>query len=320
VAVTRRIVWRGGGEPVIEGSAVEMARDTPRLSRDELLAFVRGARVLVSMYHDKVDAELLDSAGEQLLGVCNYAVGYENIDIAECARRGVKVTNTPDVVTEGTANLAMALMLAVARRVVEGDRFARSAAYHESGGLSMSSFMGRHLAGQTLLIVGAGRIGRAVAMRAQAFGMRTLYVARGRHLDFEQAPLAARRVELEEGLRLADVVSLHTPLTPQTRHLLNADRLALLKPTAIVVNTARGPVIDEAALARTLKEKRIWGAGLDVFEFEPKVSESLIGLENVVLTPHIGSAEGYWREEMTSMAFENAKAILEGRDPPNRIA
>jgi glyoxylate reductase len=162
-------------------------------------------------------------------------------------------------------------------------------------------------------------MGRGVALRALGFGMRVLYVARGRHWDFEMAPIAAERVDLEEGLARADVVSIHTPLTPETRHLLDARRIGLLKKTAIVVNTARGPVVDERALAAALREGRIYGAGLDVYEFEPTVSEELLGLSNVVLTPHIGSAEEKYRLEMTRMVSENAAAILRGEDAPNRV-
>ncbi len=315
VVVTREVT----GVVDVPGAEVRMGRDTPRLGREELLAFVKGASVVVSMYHDQVDAEFLDAAGPGLKGVCNYAVGYENIDVPLCTRRGVVVTNTPDAVTEGTANMAVALMLAVARRVAEGDRFVRSGAYAASGGLSMAALLGMHLTGQTLLIVGAGRIGRAVALRALAFGMRVVYAARTRHMDFELAPIAGRRVELDEGLALADVVSIHAPLTDQTRHLIDARRLGLMKRTAILVNTARGPIVQEEALVEALGAGRIWGAGLDVYEFEPRVAKGLIGLENVVLTPHVGSGERRYRELMTEMVSANARAILAGRPAPNAV-
>jgi glyoxylate reductase len=315
VAITRAVP----GRVEIHGARVKVAPALPQMSRAELLEFIRGARVVGTMFHDRVDAEFLDAAGAQLKGVCNYAVGVDNIDLALCRSRGVIVTNTPDAVTEGTANLAFGLLLAVARKIVEGDRFCRSGRFEKEGNTFPTGWCGMHLAGRTMLIVGAGRIGRAVAMRAQAFGMRVEYFARSRHLDFEQAPLAARRVGLEEGLRSADVVSVHTPLTPDTRHILNAASLSLLKPTAIVINTSRGPTIDEGALAEALAAKRLWGAGLDVFEKEPKIHARLIGLENVVLTPHIGSAELHWREEMTRLVCENAAAIVAGREPGNRV-
>jgi lactate dehydrogenase-like 2-hydroxyacid dehydrogenase len=315
VAITRAVP----GRVEIPGARVQIAPALPQMSRAELLAFIRGATVVGTMFHDRVDAEFLQAAGPQLKGVCNYAVGVDNIDLALCRSRNVIVTNTPDAVTEGTANLAFGLLLAVARKIVEGDRFCRSGRFETEGNTFPTGWCGMHLAGQTMLIVGAGRIGRAVAMRAQAFGMRILYFARSRHLEFEQAPLAAKRVTLEDGLPVADVVSVHTPLTPDTRHILNAASLALLKPTAIVINTSRGPTIDETALAEALFAKRIWGAGLDVFEHEPKIHQRLLALDNVVLTPHIGSAEQHWREEMTRLVCENAAAIVAGRKPPNIV-
>lgn len=290
-----------------------------RPERAWVLSHVRGAQFVVTMFSDKVDAEFLDAAGPQLKGVSNFAVGYENIDLAECARRGVTVTNTPNAVTEGTADLAWLLVLAVARRLVEADRFARSGAWAQSGGLSMSDFMGQDLTGRTLLIVGAGRIGYAVASRALAWGMRVLYTARSQHWEFELAPMAARRVNLEDGLREADVISVHTPLTSDTRHLINRERLALVKPSAILVNTARGPVVDEEALADALASGRLWGAGLDVFEREPTVHPKLLGLTNVTMTPHIGSAEKRFREAMAGMVSANIRAMIAGQTPPNRV-
>lgn len=287
--------------------------------RDALLAFVGGADILVSMFSDRVDAELLDAAGGSLKGVCNFAVGFNNIDLDACRERGIRVTNTPDAVTEGTADIAWTLVLAVARRLIEGDRYARSGAWKDNGPLGMAEFLGMDLTGRTLLVVGAGRIGFAVAARAKAWGMRVLYTARTRKWAMELAPVAGEWVELDHGLEQADVVSLHTPLTDETHHLIDARRLALMKPTAILVNTARGPVVDEAALARALAENRLWGAGLDVFEREPEIHEGLVGLDNVTMTPHIGSAEVRFREAMTRMVAENAAAILAGRTPPNIV-
>lgn len=307
------------GVPVIPEAEVRMAADNPRLSREELKAFVRGASVLITMFHDKVDAELLDAAGPGLKGVCNFAVGFDNIDLKLCAERGITVCNTPDAVTEGTANLAWALLLACARRLIEGDRFVRAGRFEREGNPAITEFLGMHLTGQSMLIIGPGRIGKAIAMRSLAFGMRVMYVSRSRHLDMELAPLAAERVELEEGLRRADVVSISTPLTAQTKHLINAERLKLMKATAIIVNTARGAIIDEGALVDALRGKRLWGAGLDVFEFEPKVSAALLEMENCVMTPHIGSAERRFREIMTEMVSENARAILKGERAPNVV-
>lgn len=314
VAVTRRVP----GELIVPGAKVEILTDAlPK--REDVLRFARNADVLVSMYTEQVDEVLLDAAGPQLRGVCNFAVGVNNIDLAACQRRGVIVTNTPNAVTEGTADLAWLLILAVARRLIEADRYARSPEYPARGPLGMAEWLGLDLTGRTLLIVGAGRIGLATAHRAQAWGMKTLYVARSRHWEFELAPLAAERVDLDEGLARAHVVSIHTPLTLETRHLIDERRLGLMRPDAILVNTSRGPTVDEAALARALSEGRIWGAGLDVFENEPVIHPDLLQAPNTVLTPHIGSAEIRYREMMTQMVAENASAILAGREPPNRV-
>ena len=290
------------------------------MPRQELLRFVRGATVLVTWVSERADEDLLEAAGPQLKAVCNFAVGVDNIDLKACARRGIAVTNTPNAVTEGTADLAWALILAVARRLLPADRFARTPEYPKRGPLGPTEFLGSDLTGRTLLIVGAGRIGFATAMRSIGWGMRVIYAARTRHWEFELAPLAARRVTLDEGLREADVVSIHTPLTPETRRLISAERIALMKPTAILVNTARGPIVDEAALAQALIAGRIYGAGLDVFEQEPRIHPDLIGLDNVVLTPHIGSAAARYRTMMTEMVLENARAVLAGTRPPNLVA
>lgn len=315
VVVTRQVP----GAVVVPGAEVVTGGDG-KPGREDLLAIVAGASVVVTMFSDRVDAPFLDAAGPSLRGICNFAVGFDNIDLAECRRRGVVVTNTPHAVTEGTADLAWALLLAVARRVVEADRFARSPEYAQRGPLGITEFLGADITGRTLLIVGAGRIGFATALRSLGWGMRVLYAARSRHVDFELAPLAARRVTLDEGLREADVVSIHCPLTPETRHLFDARAIGLMKPNAILINTARGPIVDEAALAAALKERRIYGAGLDVFEDEPRVHHDLARLDNAVLTPHIGSAETKYRLLMTEMVSENAAAIIAGKEPPNRIA
>ncbi|MEM7623049.1 MAG: D-glycerate dehydrogenase [Planctomycetota bacterium] len=314
VKVTRAVP----GSLSVPGAAIEtLGEGLP--DRGALLAFVEGASVLVSMHTDNVNDELLERAGPSLVGVCNYAVGFNNIDLTACASRGVAVSNTPDAVTEGTADIAWALILAAARRVVEGDHFVRSGAWQRAGVLGMGDFLGRDLTGRTLLIVGAGRIGLAVAKRGLAWGMRTLYVARSRHWEFELAPIAAERVSLEEGLDRADVVSVHTPLTEETGHLIGPAELARLKRTAILVNTARGPVVDEEALTAALESNQIFAAGLDVLEREPAIGQRLAALRNVVLTPHIGSAEQRYREEMTGMVAANAIAMLKGERPPNEV-
>lgn len=318
IAITRELPGEVAGSDEIKGAQLRLAGQAA-MPRDELMRFVAGAAVIVTWVSERVDESLLEAAGPQLRAVCNYAVGVDNIDLEACRRRGIIVTNTPDAVTEGTADMAWALLLAVARRVVEADRFARLPEYAQRGPLGPTEFLGLDLTGRTLLIVGAGRIGRAVALRSIGWGMRVLYVARSRHWDFELAPLAGERVDLEAGLRAADVISIHTPLTPETRHLINAQRIGMMKERAILINTARGPIVDEAALAQALSERRMWGAGLDVFEREPVVHPSLIGLQNVVLSPHIGSGAERYRKEMTRMALTNAHAVLAGREPPNRV-
>jgi glyoxylate reductase len=315
VAIARRLP----GIVSLEHAALRSGPDAA-LPRAELLSFVQGADVLVTWVSERVDDQLLDAAGPQLKAVCNFAVGTDNIDLKACARRGILVTNTPNAVTEGTADLAWALLLAVARRLIPADRFARSPDYSRTGPLGPTEFLGLDLTGRTLLIVGAGRIGFAVAMRSLGWGMRILYAARTRHWDFELAPLAAARMPLDEGLARADVVSIHTPLTPETHHLISAKRLALLKPTAILINTARGAIIDEAALASALEAGRLYGAGLDVFEQEPRIHPDLLTLDNVVLTPHIGSAATRYREMMTEMVLDNVRAVLAGQRPPNLVS
>ncbi len=315
VVITRAVP----GTPDIPGAIIKQVDGMRALPRAQLLDFVGGASVAVTWVSEKVNDEFLDAAGPQLKAVCNYAVGTDNIDLDACKRRGIIVTNTPHAVTEGTANLAWAVLLAVARRIVEGDRYARSPQYALDGPLAPAEFLGTDISGKTLLIVGAGRIGYATALRGMGFGMRTLYVARSRHLDFEMAPLCAKRVELDDGLRTADIVSIHTPLTPDTRGLINARTLALMKRSAILINTARGPIVDESALVDALNGRRIYGAGLDVYEKEPTIHPGLLNLTNCVLTPHIGSGEEKYRVLMGDMAWASARAVLANQPVPNRV-
>ena len=288
-------------------------------SFDEAVAFFRGADAAVTWFSDRVDGAFLDAVGDRLRVVNNFAVGFDNIDLGACRERGVIVCNTPDAVTDGTADAAVALLLAAARRVVEGDRFARSGAWAERGELGPADFIGQPVSGRTLLIVGAGRIGYATAARMIGWGVRTLYTSRTPKPIFEQAPLNAERVDLDEGLARADFVSIHTPLTDETRGLIDERRLGLMKPDAVLVNTSRGPVVDEAALAAALRDGRIFAAGLDVFEAEPRVHPDLVGLENVVMTPHFGSANRRSREAMTELCARNVGAVLRGEAPPARV-
>lgn len=285
-----------------------------RLERPELLQTVRGASaVLVTPADMLVNAEFFDAAGPALRIVSAYAVGVDNIDVAEATRRGIVVGHTPHAVTEPTADMAWLLILAAARRAREGLDLARSGTWT---GVRPFDPFGRRLIGKTLLIIGAGRIGYATARRSIGWNMNVLYNARSRHENFEQSPINARRVELEEGLHLADVVSIHCPLTPETRHLINAERLALMKPTAVLINTARGPIVDEAALASALREKRLFAAGLDVYENEPRIHPDLVGLDNVFLMPHWGSTTDEDRRWMTEMAVNNIVAVLNGQAAP----
>jgi glyoxylate reductase len=284
-------------------------------SREELLAGVAASDYLLCMLTDRVDAQVMD-ANPGLKAVANMAVGYDNIDLAAATARRIPVTNTPSVLTETTADLAWALLLAVARRVPEGDRYVRAGRFRVWHPML---FLGGDVHGKTLGIVGLGRIGAAVARRAGGFAMNILYQSRRRAPEALEAELGARYVALDELLRSSDFVTLHTPYTPDTHHLIGSRELALMKPTAYLVNTSRGPVVDEAALVAALREGRIAGAALDVYEREPELTPGLAELENVVLTPHIGSASHQTRTRMALMAAENLLAVIEGRRPPNLV-
>ena len=259
---------------------------------------IAGSAGLVTIPADAVGAELFDAAGPSLRIVANFGVGYDSVDVPEATRRGIVVSNTPDVLTEATAELTIALMLALLRRVVEGDRLVRR---RDEWALAPTFMLGEDLAGKTLGIVGLGRIGREVARLAQAFGMRVVHT-RG------SGPYG--ELPLDRLLAEADVVSLHVPLTPETRHLIGAPELGLMRPSAVLVNVSRGPVVDEAALVDALVEGRIAGAALDVYEHEPEVSAGLLGLENVVLSPHLGSSTHVAREAMGMLCADALEAVL----------
>jgi glyoxylate reductase len=287
------------------------------LPREQLLDLVAGADVILTQLGDRVDEELLDAAGPDLRCVCNVAVGYDNVDLGELGRRGVALTNTPGVLDDATADLTLGLILAATRRLGEGERLIRSG---QPWRWSMDFLLGRGLRDKLLGVVGLGAIGSRVAERARAFGMRVAYNNRGEAPAAVTVPLEAERLELDELLARADVVSLHCPLTEQTRHLIGARELALMKPTATLVNTARGPVVDEAALAVALREGTIASAGLDVFEREPEVDPGLLELENVVLVPHLGSATLETRAAMAELAARNAVAAARGEPLPTPVA
>jgi glyoxylate reductase len=274
-------------------------------SRDELLARAAGRDGLMTMLTDRIDDELLDAAGPQLRVVANFAVGFDNVDVPACTRRGVIVSNTPDVLTQATAELTIALMLALVRRVAEGDRLVRR---REDWIWAPNMMLGRGLTGLELGLVGYGRIGQAVARLAEAHGMTVVHSSR------------IGGIPLHELLANVDVVSLHLPLSAETRHLIDAAALTRMKPSAVLVNTSRGPIVDEAALAVALANRTIAGAALDVFEREPEVTEALLGLENIVLTPHLGSATLETREAMGMLCVQALRAVLlEHRTPENAL-
>jgi glyoxylate reductase len=278
---------------------------------DELHRRAAGVRALVTVLSDRIDAAAMDAAGPDLRVVANCAVGFDNIDLGAAAERGVVVTNTPDVLTEATADLAWALLMAAARRVVEGDRLVRSG---EWGSPSLILLLGAPVHGKTLGVIGLGKIGTAVARRGRGFSMPILYTNRSRNPEAE-AELGAERVELDELLERSDFVSVNAPLNDESHHLIDAAALARMKPTAILVNAGRGPIIDEAALVDALREGGIAGAGLDVFEREPTLADGLAELDNVVLMPHVGSATTETRGAMVRLCADNIVAVLAGREP-----
>jgi glyoxylate reductase len=310
-AVTNRLP-----EPALAGlrAAGELRVDEREeaIPRAELLELVRGADAVLTLLHDRVDEELLEAAGPQLRCIANVAVGYDNVDVDAAARRGIVVTNTPGVLDDATADLTLALILAATRRLAEGDRLVRADRPWSWG---MSFMLGTGLRGKLLGIVGLGGIGQRVAERARAFGMEIAYHSRHPAPPQVVAELEAERMPLERLLAGADLVSLHCPLTPETHHLIGAAELAAMKPSAVLVNAARGPVVDERALAEALARGEIAAAGLDVYEQEPRVEPALLGLDNVVLTPHLGSATVETRTAMAELAARNAISVLRGEGP-----
>ena len=282
------------------------------MTRQELLKQVQGAEILVTLLTEKVDSELLDAAGSQLKAVCNVAVGYNNIDVAACKARGVTVTNTPGVLTDATADIALALILMVTRRLAEGERVIRSKTPWQWG---MHYMLGTGVTNRVLGVVGMGAIGIATARRAKACGMSVIYHSRSEIDSKIASELGAKKVSLDELLSGSDVVSIHCPSNESTHHLIGAPQFKKMKPTAFLVNTARGPIVDEQALVDALKAKEIAGAGLDVFEFEPKINEGLLDRDDVVLIPHLGSATTETRDAMAMLAASNAVAIASGKSP-----
>ncbi len=312
VLVTREVP-EAGLRPLEDFDVTVLSELPPE--RGELLEAAKGVAGVLSTLTEKIDAEFMDSAGEDLKVVANLAVGYDNIDLDAARERGVVVTNTPGVLDETTADTAFMLLLAAARRLGEGERIVRAGRW-EAWGPKMLT--GPDVWGKRLGILGFGEIGQVVARRAKGFDMEILYYNRSRKEEAERE-LGAQYLDLDELLRTCDFFSIHTPLTEETKHLIGAPEFEKMKPEAVVVNTSRGPVVDEAALAEALAEGRIFAAGLDVYEEEPKVHPKLLELENVVLAPHIGSASIETRDKMAVTAGEDLRAVLRGERPKNPV-
>jgi glyoxylate reductase len=285
------------------------------LTKPEIIRHVKNKTAIITMLSDPIDADVIDN-GTKLKIIANYAVGYNNIDLSAARKRGIVVTNTPGVLTETTADLTWALIMAVSRRIVEGDRLVRSGKWN---GWSPTQLLGNDVSGKTLGIIGMGRIGQALARRARGFGMNVVYFSRNRLSPEVEQTLGTSPLPFSGVLTNSDFVSLHVPLTAETNCLIGKKQFARMKKTAYLINTARGAVVDESALVTALRKGDIAGAGLDVFEAEPKVHRDLIRLNNVVLLPHLGSASNETRIKMGEMVIENIFAVLEGRQAPAQI-
>jgi glyoxylate reductase len=312
-----RVIPDDGIDPVRAACDLDLWEDELPPPRDELLRRVAGCDGILALLTDRIDAELLDAAGPQLRVVSNYAVGFDNVDVPECTRRGIPVGNTPGVLTETTADLAWTLLRAAARRIPEANRYVRDGRWLTWGPLLL---LGPDVHGSTLGVVGFGRIGQAVARRALGFGMRVLYHDVARVPEAVERELKATFVPLEQLLAEADAVTLHVNLTPETRHLIDAGALARMKPTAILVNTARGPVVDTDALVAALRDETIWAAALDVTDPEPLPADHpLIGMDNCLVVPHVASASRATRGKMAEMAAANLLAGLRGERLPTPV-
>lgn len=284
-------------------------------TRDELLSYVRGVDGLLCLLTDQIDGKVMDEAGPQLKVISNHAVGFDNIDVNAATARKIPVGNTPDVLTDATADFAFALMMAVARRIPEAERYVHNGKWKTWGPMTL---LGVDIKGATLGLIGFGRIGKAMARRASGFDMRVIYYSPNEKKS--DPDTKATRVDFETLLKESDFISLHTPLTPDTRYLIDSEALSKMKPNAVLVNTSRGPVVDMDALYESLKERRIFGAGLDVTEPEPLPMDSpLLKLDNIIITPHIASASKTTRDKMSWMATQNLIAGLKGEPLPNCV-
>ena len=293
-----------------KGFEVSVYGDDKTISTNNLIKLAHYSDAIISLLTDKIDSNVIGKLNNCKV-IANYAVGYNNIDISAASKKGITVTNTPDILTESTADLTLALILSVARRVVEGDRLVRDGKFE---GWKPELLLGAELSGKTIGIFGAGRIGQAVAIRAKAFGMKILYSSNSRKVKFEKKT-GAVKVGLKTLLRNSDIVSLHTPLTPKTNGLIDKAHLDMLKSNAIFINTARGEIVDENYLVSTLKKNKIFGAGFDVYVNEPKVNKKLLKLHNTVLLPHLGSGTTETRNEMAKLVANNVINVLMGKKP-----
>ncbi len=314
IFLTRKIPDDGIKVLKSHGFQVDIFPENRQPTKEEIIKGVRDADALISLLSDPIDREVIDSA-RNLKVIGNYAVGYNNIDVEYARKKGIIVVNTPGVLTDATADLTFALILAAARRVVEGDRFMRDKKFR---GWEPMLLLGKDVWGATIGIVGAGRIGQAVGRRAMGFNMRILYHSRTRKMEFERET-GARFVSLTKLLRESDIITLHVPLTQETRHLIGEEEFKIIKDGAILINTARGEVVKEEAMIRALKSGKLFAAGLDVFYGEPSVNPELLSLPNVVLTPHVGSATERTRRKMAEMVCEDVSRVLLGREPLHRV-
>ena len=316
VVVTRQIPESGINILKQAGHEVLVSAKDGVLTQDELKEFVKGADAILSLLTDKIDAEVLEAAGSQLRIVANYAVGYDNININDCKAKNIIATNTPGVLTETVAEHTIGLLFAVAQNISQADKYTREGKFMGWGPMS---FLGTDVRNKTIGIIGLGRIGLEIVKRLKnGFGINFIYYDLKRNEQAEKE-FGVQFVSLEDLMKNSDFVSIHVPLTPETKHLVGDKELRLMKKTAYLINTSRGAVIEEAALVKVLQERTIAGAGLDVYENEPKLSEGLVQLDNVVLLPHIASASFDTRSKMSEMAAQNIVAVLSGQAPINPI-
>lgn len=314
VFVTREIP-QGGLEIVRANCEMEINPENRVLSKEEIIKGVKEKVGLLCLLTDTIDKDIMN-ASPSLKVIANYAVGYNNIDVGEATRRKIMVCNTPGVLTETTADLAFALLMSCARKIAEGDKFVREGKFV---GWDPMLLLGQDVYGKTLGIIGLGRIGQAVAKRSQGFDMKVIYYDEQRAPDSQEKQFNAKFTPLDNLLKEADFITVHTPYLKETHHLIGEREFNLMKKTAILINTARGPIVDEKALVSALKENKIAGAALDVYENEPELEEGLIALKNAVIIPHLGSASWETRTKMAIMAAENLIKGIKGEIPPNLV-